>query len=98
MWSYKFFDKVKGVGSDGMEIESSRIQHPSKYLRQYFGYYNEKGDKMIFLNCLIKEFESTSDDWKKKRILTKDGGNNYFTILINITTQDCSYFVVNGSA
>ncbi len=90
--------KVKKVGSDGMEIESRRIQHPSKYLRQYFGCYNEKGDKMIFLNCLSKEIKSTSDDWKNKQISTKDGGNNYFTILINITTQDCSYFMVNGSS
>ena len=90
--------QVKRVGSDGMEIDSSRIQHPSKYIRQYFGYYNEKGDKTIFLNCLIKEFISTSDDWKKEEISIKDGGNNYFTILINITAQDCSNFMVNGTA
>ncbi|MEJ5964322.1 hypothetical protein [Pedobacter immunditicola] len=85
--------EVKRIGSDGMEIEQRRIQHPSKYYRQYFGHYNPKGEKIIFMNCLINSF--TSGDWKQREIMVRDGGNNYFSIKINIESQDCSSFIVN---
>jgi len=87
--------EVKKIGSDGMDIELKRIQHPSKYYRQYVGHYNAKGEKIIFMNCMAKVVASTSDDWKQRKKLVRDGGNNYFSIEINIESQDCSSFMVN---
>lgn len=87
-----------GVDINGIEMSSNRIQHLSKYYRQYQGYYNEIGEKIVFINCFIKQSVESDPNWKKTMKLTRDGGNNYFNIEINITTGACSSFLINGHA
>lgn len=80
-----------------LDITSDRIFPISTYYRQYFGYY-DRGQKVIFLNCFIKKAVTNDNSWKKMELAIRDGGKGYFSILINITTEKCTYFSVNGIA
>jgi len=82
---------VKG----GNQIDSTMIQAPSKYIRQYIGYKNKQGEITILLNCFTKESVGKQDYWKKDIIVITDGGNNYFSVHINLTKEDCSNFTGN---
>jgi hypothetical protein len=88
------------IGSDSIEIRSESIQEPNLYYRQYFGYINEKGEKTILFNCFTKEIAEAiwKQDWKRRRHFFSDGGNSFFKIVINLTSGNCSFFMVNGEA
>ncbi|NRF37233.1 hypothetical protein [Pedobacter foliorum] len=80
---------------DGSQIDSTIIKSPSQYIRQYVGYKNKQGEKTILLNCFTKESVSKQDYWKKDIIVITDGGNNYFSINVNLTKENCSNFNTN---
>lgn len=76
------------------------------YRRQYFGYFNEKNEKVIYVtfnkNKLkliekIKGFQKDeSDNWKKEKEIWFDGCSNHWEIKINLTTKTLFEFGVNG--
>lgn len=76
------------------------------YRRQYFGYFNEKNEKVIYVtfnkNKLkliekIKGFQrDKSDNWKKERENCFDGCSNHWEIKINLTTKGLFEFGING--
>lgn len=80
---------------DGTQIDSTMIQPPAEYIRQYVGYKNKQGETTILLNCFTKESVSKQDYWKKEIIVITDGGNNYFSVNINLTKENCSNFTTN---
>lgn len=82
----------------GFKNDPTQIQEPLNYYRQYFAYKNEKGQKVIYFNCFTKNSYKNDDTWKKEEIIVMDGGNNYFSIVINLELQDCSLFTVHGIA
>ena len=65
-----------------------------KYRRQYFCSLNNKGEKIVWVNC----FCETKDYWKISEVFVFDGGNCYFHMLINISTGQVSEFGTNGVA
>ena len=65
-----------------------------KYRRQYFGFTNSKGEKIIWINMFWnKEFNSKS---KYELISVNDGCSYYWNIEVNITTNSLSNLQVNG--
>lgn len=65
-----------------------------KYRRQYFGFINAKGEKIIWINLFWnKEFNDKS---KYELIGVNDGCSYYWNIEVNITTNSLSNLQVNG--
>jgi len=89
-------DTIKDVTNQKVYIK----RHLKKYLRQYFGYINENGERIISINFF---FWNTSDNksgkrWLNEAIDVSDGGNRYWQIKINLTTQESFDFYINGEA
>jgi hypothetical protein len=67
-----------------------------KYKRQYVGFINEKGEKILWINCIwSKELES---QLSLDIISVKDGCSYYWSIKVNITTAKAYELDINGSA
>lgn len=97
----KIFERCLALGkkdSNGIVVDKKMIQSPQNYYRQYIGFYNQKGEKVIHFNCFTKNSTDNDNTWKKEELMVRDGGNNYFSILINLQIRDCSLFMVNGRA
>jgi hypothetical protein len=67
----------------------------SKYSRQYAGFINDKGERMIHAGLNWKRNDET---WKTDFILVFDGGSYHWTIRYNLDKDDFFYFGVNGIA
>jgi len=67
----------------------------SKYFRQYFGFINSKGEKIIWVN-LFWDKESI-DEAKRALIMVNDGCSYYWNIEVNITTHSLSNLQINGT-
>lgn len=88
-------DTIKDVGNQGPFVK----RHIKKYLRQYFGYTNAKGEKVICINAFWNDVENKSDShWLNDIVDVLDGGNSYWRIKINLTTHQLFDFTVNGEA
>ena len=76
------------------------------YRRQYFGYYNDKNEKVILVtfnkNKLtiiekLKGFQKDeSENWKKEKESWQDGCSNHWEIKINLETESLFEMYVNG--
>ena len=64
-----------------------------KYERQYVGYFTENNDivVLIYLHKVDKE-----DDLSSDILMTYDGGNNHWSICINLNTEELYNMRVNG--
>src|SRR5690606_3023640 len=67
----------------------------TRYKRQYVATLNSKGEKEVWVNCFCN---SHNRDWKTEIIVVKDGGNCYFNLKINLTTEKYYELMVNGDA
>lgn len=70
--------------------------HLGKYKRQYIGYINTAGDKVIWVNFLWKKGIQRPLD--KEVIIIFDGCSHYWRIKVNLTQRKLSDLQVNGSA
>ncbi|WP_161889553.1 hypothetical protein [Pontibacter russatus] len=78
------------------------------YRRQYFGYINEAGEQIIYINLSwdrytiidrLKGYEEPDDvNWKRQREMTLDGCSYYWEIKANLTTKELFDLNINGSA
>ena len=79
-----------------------------KYKRQYFGYIDTSGDRIILINCfwdkngfygfIDKVFYNEPDDfkWKTEEKYVLDGCSYYWKIKVNLTKKKLFDFGVNG--
>lgn len=74
----------------------SKIIEFRNYHRQCEAFYNDKGEKIVVLNCLcdIKNLP----DWRKAKIEVKDGGSCFFQIAVNLDLKIVYGFMINGQA
>jgi hypothetical protein len=68
-----------------------------KYKRQYFGFINDKGEKILYINSLWKKNEE-ENKWLQQIIMVSDGGSHYWNIEYNLNTDELMNLSVNGSA
>ncbi|RZM25514.1 MAG: hypothetical protein EOO88_18995 [Pedobacter sp.] len=65
-----------------------------KYQRQYFGYFDSKGHKILFINSFWKD--EVYADWLDGRIMVLDGGSYYWQICIDLNSRKLFDFYING--
>lgn len=86
----------------GLENQyNSSIIHKNlkKYKRQYFGYINDKGEKVLYINSLwSKSVKENHWHWLNEIIWISDGGSHYWNIEYNLETEELMNLSVNGSA
>lgn len=68
-----------------------------EYDRQFVFAENDKGEKYVWINCFTKSQEPDFKNWKTSLVLVKDGGNNFFNVLINLSGNKYEKFDVNGN-
>lgn len=78
------------------------------YYRQYVGFLNATGERMVWVNalCEIKEgmVEKNGEfflepwQWKEELIIVEDGGHCFWNILINLDKYEYFQFFINGVA
>ncbi|ARS35673.1 hypothetical protein [Pontibacter actiniarum] len=86
--------EVDEIGADSLAI--GEVNDLSTYRRQYFWGINEKGQKLIWINCFSKESEFDHKDWKKEIVEVQDGSDWYFNVVANISTEECYRFFRNS--
>ncbi|MCS4436042.1 hypothetical protein [Aquiflexum gelatinilyticum] len=64
------------------------------YNRQYFGYIDENGEKVIYINLFKESVECDMDT----ELMVLDGCSNYWRISFVLDTQEFRDFSVNGCA
>lgn len=68
----------------------------SKYRRQYFGYMDKKGNKILFINCFWKRDKEGELLWLKERIRVLDGGSYYWNVKYDVGEDGLFDLEVNG--
>jgi hypothetical protein len=77
--------------------DSNKMIRPfSSYKLQWVPFENAKGEKEIWINGLCNPFDNYFGKWKRGIIVVKDGGNCYFQMRINLTTETYADITVNG--
>jgi len=69
----------------------------NQYLRQYLGYYNARGEKVILINAFC-ETTYSKEELTRTWVIVLDGGECFYQIEVNLNTKKCSKFSVNGDA
>jgi len=99
---------IKEINENGPnQVDNCPVIHRKlrKYKRQYFGYIDKSGDKIIFINCFWdkKEFsdrvlykEPIDNKWKTEEKIVLDGCSYCWSIKVNLTKKTLFDFRVNG--
>lgn len=62
------------------------------YKRQYVCVIDQHGDKLVWVNCFCQAF----DGWRTSIQLVSDGGNCFYSLVIDLTTGKYDNLMVNG--
>jgi len=68
------------------------------YGRQYFGFVDQEGNRVIWINYFLNDPEEKFDGWRDDIMLVLDGGYRYFNVKVNLTTGECYGLRINGVA
>ncbi|WP_295666825.1 hypothetical protein [uncultured Mucilaginibacter sp.] len=68
------------------------------YVRQYFGYVNEKGEKIILVNSFYQYSHIYADRkyWLKQMVNVYDGGKAFWHVKVNLHTEQLFDLYING--
>lgn len=64
------------------------------YKRQYVCLIDQHGNKLVWVNCFCHAF----DGWKTSIQVVMDGGDCFYSLIMNITTGKYDNLMVNGEA
>ena len=70
----------------------------SRYKRQYFGYINKSGEKIIWINFIWDKKKDSLKWWNTEVIYILDGCSYFWNIKVNLSTENLFELIVNGSA
>ncbi|GET23128.1 hypothetical protein [Prolixibacter denitrificans] len=98
---------MKAIRENASECGNMLSQETaSNYYRQYVFYRDVRGDSMVYINAFCEIHQVPIDsagtfiwrpqDWQHQLIRVNDGGDCYWSILINLTRKDYEQFNVNG--
>lgn len=87
------YNKEQTTGNKYSNPEKAFLIDLSTHKRQYVAMVNEKGEKLVWVNCFCNTWDK---NWKKELISVLDGGVCYFNLKINLATNSCYELVVNG--
>jgi hypothetical protein len=83
--------KIKTISKDYPVI----YKKLKKYLRQYVGYIDNNGNRVLVINCFLSN-DDYLNDWLKNYFMILDGGSSVWEIKYNIKTDTFFEFGVNG--
>lgn len=93
-------DKLESLNTELLnQGDNCPIIHENlkKYIRQYVGFYNNNGEKVIWVNFIWKN--NTNKDLLNNDIyLPSDGCSHYWNIKVNLDRKELFDLEVNGSA
>jgi len=55
-----------------------------KYKRQYFGYIDKNGDKILLISCFWAKDKDDNNRWLTNRVMALDGGSYYWNVKFNL--------------
>jgi len=95
----KNFKKInhKLINQNGSRYSPIIHKNLQKYKRQYFGYLDKNGNKILYINAFWSN-EGSFDDWLYERVFVFDGGSFYWNIKYNLNKQRLFELHVNGNA
>jgi hypothetical protein len=67
------------------------------YRRQYFGFKNDSGEKLLFINSYNPKDSSFTFDWLNTQVIVFDGGSTYWNVHYNYTKKGFYNLSINGS-
>lgn len=91
----EFLNKIK------REIDGKFIRkNLNNYKRQYLGYIDSNGDKIIFISFFLDKNIKKQDDqfWREEYRIMFDGGASFWVAEINLKTNKVKNIFVNGVA
>ncbi len=65
-----------------------------KYWRQYFGYIDNNGKKILFINAFWKK-DKENENWLTDMINVEGGGSYYWTVKLNLDTEELFDITIN---
>ncbi|MBA4154338.1 hypothetical protein [Flavobacterium sp.] len=88
--------KNKNNSKDGRYI----FRNLKDYKRQYLGFINSDGDKMLHVSFYLDKNSKKQDNrfWEEEYKLILDGGVSYWIAIINLKTNKLESFAINGIA
>ena len=66
-----------------------------KFKRQYFGYINESGHRILLINCFWNK--QAHKNWLNSKVSVLDGGSYYWSINYDLDTLNLYDLYINGS-
>lgn len=91
--SLEYVRELKIVKEYGKQLKFS----DSDYYRQYVGYIDSKGNRIVLVNAVCKSYGQKSD-LRKDWIFVFDGGTCFYQIRVDLTAKKCFDFSINGEA
>lgn len=96
---------IKAVNA--LQLNQGGIKGPvihenlNRFVRQYFGYYSDEGDKVVYISCLLKgNYDNTSKSarWLDGAVVVLNGGSNYWQVQANLNKPNLFGLDVNNLA
>jgi len=88
-------EQIDPIITKFIQNHEDELLEMSKYKRQYLPVITGKGEKIINVLYFCDDF---GIDWKNVLVEVDDGGKCYFSLRINMKTQECFDFYVNSEA
>jgi hypothetical protein len=91
-------NNLKILNKQGVNQSSTPIIHKNlrKYKRQYFGYIDKNGDRILLINCFWSKNKVYTDRWLTSRIMVLDGGSYYWNVKFNLDKKELFELDING--
>ena len=91
---------LKILNKDLINQSSTPIIHKNltSYKRQYFGYIDKNGDRILLINCFWSRDKAFNANWLKNRIYVLDGGSYYWNVKFNLDKAKLFDLEINGYA
>ncbi len=92
-------EQIKDLNSNkinqvkGCPIIHKKLKH---YKRQYFGYIDENGNKIIWVNFIF--YKKLPNNWDKELQIILDGCSYFWNIKVNLMSKEVFDLNVNGLA
>ena len=85
------------LNNDHMNQDDSPVieKNLKKYRRQYFGYIDNNGKKILFINAFWKK-EKEYDNWLQESINVLGGNSFFWNVKFNTETGELFDLTVNG--
>jgi len=91
---------LKTLNKQLVNQSSTPIIHKKlhKYKRQYFGYIDKDGNRILLINCFWSKDKHFDGRWLTERIMVFDGGSYYWNVKFNLDKNEMFDLDINGYA